>query len=543
MHYPLHITVLFTTLWILRDDAYAVKTGFNAEVLTSFAKNVASILSSTLLGEYQDQSANQLSSTLLKKIQDDPPLLNTENLNDPSSESSKSSSRQLRHARSSKEVRGAFQDGYVMPHPSGHSKYYNAESHEYAVNPGARISNEGKSAKNVNVDTKGNSIDADINAASVYYSNRHEHSPRLRITNPVHPSVNSNPYGHPAFQPRYHHSTPQSIEGSASVDGNAQAARITRRPFNLNYHAYVHPQHTFDRDPGFYPYGRPIEGNGQPSPSASGQDESNPSRLIDDQNQGQTALGGYDYSPHFHYKPPYYGGFYHGFPAFPFDHRNASFDHGNGEHPGGNATGGFVPYGPPIFPDYKFNPYFPYHSTFPPYFNGHRRPADPQNPPDNAENGEQSVSAENGQTDANGTMGHRPPYGFVPYGPFYGDFYLPKYPLTFHGYPYHFHHGFHNFPPYFKPGPYVHFPLFHSYPYFAPYFRPHFNGRGHMMADKPMQDAKMTDNAESPPTNDQAEMISESKADIVRYEKSASSWPFGKDIKKISDRVQLEETS
>ncbi|XP_046145201.1 calcium homeostasis endoplasmic reticulum protein-like [Osmia bicornis bicornis] len=576
MHYPLHvsistliqssltdrkkrkelvllqITVLCATFWILQDDVYAAKNGLNAEVLTSFAKNVASIISTTLLGEYQEQSTNQLSSSLLKKIQDDPSLLNAENIeNESLEEASKfSSNRQRRQARSSKEVRGAFQDGYITPNPLGYSKYYNPEPYkpyEYTANHDGRISGKEdvfnvQTSKNTNVDTRGNSIDADINAASVYYSDRYRY-PAGHNSNPVHPAVNSNLHPYFGFQPVYHHSPPQNPgePGQPSEIEENRNENGRRRPYNLNYQAHFHaPNH---RHVGFYPHGRPIEGNGQPSPPVNGQDESNPSRLIDDQNQGQSTLGGYDYSPHFHYRPPYHGGFYHGFPDFPYHPHNVSDNPGYGEQ-GGNFTGGYPPYGPPGFPDYKYNPY-PYYSPFPPY-HGPRRPVEPQNPPENSGNGEPNMSPENGQADGNGTVQNRPPYGFPPYGPVYGDFHFPGYPLAgYNGFPYHhFNHGFHNHLfPYFKLGPYPHFPLGPFYNHFGGYHRPYNGRKPMMMPDKPMQDDKSTsENAEGSPPNSDAEMIAESKAEITEN-KELPSWLFTEEIKKPVSDQSIEKIS
>ncbi|XP_026670543.1 programmed cell death 6-interacting protein-like, partial [Ceratina calcarata] len=148
-------------------------------------------------------------------------------------------------------------------------------------------------------------------------------------------------------------------------------ARITRRPFNINYSpAYPYPYHP-GPPPGVYP------GNRQPAndePAATGQDGS--SRVVDDQNQGQSTLGyGYD-SPQFNYRPPYPDGFYPGYPGFyprPFNDTNP-VDPRNGSGP--------YPFGPPFY-DPKFGPYFPYQQPYPNFpgksgQNGNQEQADAQ---------------------------------------------------------------------------------------------------------------------------------------------------------------------
>ncbi|XP_043523067.1 uncharacterized protein LOC122535525 [Frieseomelitta varia] len=548
MHYSLHITVVFVGLWILRGDVNAAKNGLSAEVLTSFARNIASVLSATLLNEYQDPPSNQSSTNLLNRIQEAQFPLDIDHAppESPANSSNASFNRYPRYTRESSSNEGkqaTFQDTLVTNVPQ-YSKYYNSEAYkpyEFAVNRDSRISYDQlnvETPENVNEGgAKENSIDADVKTAALHY--RYHQSPGFGYK-PERTHQLPNPNHYPLrldLQSNYHRLSPQTPVGppqsSSSAETvnpideneNAQVARITRRPFHLNYHSPLNaPYYPFHHHAGFHPHDRPVEGESQ-NPANGQAGESNPSKLIDDQSQGQTAFAGYDYGPRFHYRHPYYDGFYPGFPGFyprPF---NESFrNHGNGNHGDHNGTNGaFGPYGyhhGPFFHGPKFHgPYVPYNSYYP-YFHGPRRPEN-HGPPENHGNSEQLASPENGYADGNSTGNHHGGYpyygGFPYYGPYHGFNFHP-YPLApFHGLPYRFGHGFHSFLfPGFKPVPYLNF--YHHYPFahwhpFGGYY--HHNNRP-MMAEKPGQTEKNGNENSEPAPNSEAEMLSESKLEAIR---------------------------
>ncbi|CAK9831604.1 hypothetical protein ANTRET_LOCUS8568 [Anthophora retusa] len=541
MHYPLHITLLLTSLWIFRIDVNAAKSGISAEVLTSFAKNFASVLSTTLLDESQDPPSNQSSINVLKRIQEARSLPEEGHVQSQGSKiSSKASfnrsSRYIRKRAPLNEGKEAFQDAYITNTPH-YTKYYNSEAYnpvEFTLNGNTQVRhNQVNVDAPENVNTGDNSIDTDIKAASLHYSNQY-HPP----SEPLHQLANSNHY--PQFTRRIHYHqlqpetpvTPQQLSTIQGINENrnniGQPARLTRRQYhNLNdqgpFHSPYHP--TFHNHPEFYyPHDRPIEGENQPVTPNAGQEENNPARLVQDQNQGQTAFAGYDYGPRFHYTPPYHGGFHHGFPGFYPGPYNGSFNNGYTEQNGGNGTGEPGQYGPPFFHGHRFGPYGPYNQPYYPNYYGNGRPVQPQNiQPENQGNPEQVAAPENGQGEpVNGTANGYP-YGFPPHGPYYGGFPFPGYPLVL---PYHrFGYGFHDhiFPkiktvPYlnFYPGGYHNFPFAHWYPYGG--FYPYNNNRPMGMPEKPMQIEKDTNanpEAAGPPENE-AEVLSESKSEAFR---------------------------
>ncbi|CAL7951872.1 unnamed protein product [Xylocopa violacea] len=556
MHYPLHITLLLASFSILRDDVDAAKNGLNADVLTTLAKNVASVLSTTLLSDYQDPPSNQSSSSLLRKHQETQSSSDHARSEGSDASSKVSFGRYTRYTHGSSppiERNEAFQDAYITNSPR-YSKYFHPEvyaPYKYTASPDTHVSQHQLSIEtpeSVNVDTRGNSIDADIKTASLHYANRYHQPLGFGYKpGPLRSLPDSNQYAQFGLQPRYQHLPHQTPGGSkqasdaegigASADPieNSQTARIVRRPFNFNYHGpfhgpYYQPFHGHPH--GYYPHGGPVEG--QPVAPNNGQEEGNPSRLVHDHHSGQSALGGYEYGHHFNYRGPYHDGFYPGYPGFyprPF---NDSFNPGNVEQGGGNGTYGPQPYGPPFFHGPKFGPQFPYYQPFHPNFYGHGRPAGPQTPPENQGNTEQMASPENGQGGDNGTA-NRPPYGLSPYGPYYqhGFHGYGGYPsLPFNGVPYHFGHGFHDhlFPrikpfPYFNfyPGGYHHFPLAYGHPYGGYY--PYSNNRGTTMAEKPAEKSvnQNGEMAAEPPANSEVEMLSETKSMAVkRYEKRSS---------------------
>lgn len=548
-------------------------------MLTSFARNIASVLSTTLLNDYQDPPSNQSSSNLLKRIQETQFSLDIGRTQPESPEISSNTSfnRYPRYTResSSNEGKQTFQNTFLTNTPQ-YSKYYNSEAYkpyEFASNRDARISYNQLNVEtpgDVNGGTKDNSIDVNIKTAPLHYSNQYHQPPGFRYkSEPIHQLSNANHYAQFDPQPNYHHLSPQTpvnSQESSRTEGlnpndeneNTQIARITRKPFNLNYHSpFTGPYYPFHQYPGFYSHHRPIEGENQPVNPSSGQDESNPPRLINDQNQGQTAIGGYDYSPRFHHKQPYYDGFYHGFPGFYPGPFNESFYRGNVEQGGSNGTySPYDPYNPFYFHGSKFGPYVPYNQPYYPNFNGQRRPVEPQNPPENQGHPEQITSPENVQGDVNSTGYHPPyggyPYGFPPYGPYYGGFNFHSYPLVpFHGLPYRF--GFHNYLfPGIKPVPYLNFypsnyPLVHSYPFggYYPYYkRP-------AVTEKPEQTEKATDENHKTGSapNSEAEMLSESKSEEVRslisngYKKRASFGLMTKERNKVESDRSLNQLS
>ena len=510
-------------------------------MLTSFARNIASVLSTTLLNDYQEPPSNQSSTNLLKRIQETQFPLDANHTPPESSGSSSNASfnrypRYTRESSSNEGKQAAFQDTFVTNVPQ-YSKYYNSEAYkpyEFPLNRDLRISYDQlnvEAPENVNQGgTKDNSIDADVKTASLHYSNQYHQPPGFGYK-PERTQQLPNPNHYPRLdlQPNYRRLSPQTPPRSSSSaetlnpideNENAQVARITRRPFHLNYHAPLNaPYYPFHDHAGFYPHDKPVEGESQPTNPTNGQAESDPSRLIDDQSQGQTALAGYDYGPRFHYRHPYYDGFYPGFPGFyprPF---NESFhNHGNGNHGDHNGTNGaFGPHGyhhGPFFHGPKFHgPYVPYHPYYP-YFH------EPKRPMENHGNSEQLASQENGHTDGNSTGNHHgghPYYGGFPYyGPYHGFNFHP-YPLApFHGLPYRFGHGFHNLLfPGFKPVPYLnfyhHFPFAHWHP-FGGYY-PHNN---RPMGEKPGEKNGNENSEAGPASNSEAEMLSESKLEAIR---------------------------
>ncbi|XP_076754810.1 uncharacterized protein LOC143425693 [Xylocopa sonorina] len=544
MHYPLHITLLLASFSILRDDVDAAKNGLNADVLTTLAKNVASVLSTTLLSDYQDPPSNQSSSSFLRRHQETQQSSSDHARSESLNASSKVSfGRYTRYTHGSSppiERNEAFQDAYITNSPR-YSKYFHPEAYapyKYTASPDTQVSqhqlNIDETPESVSVDTRGNSIDADIKRASLHYANRYHQPPGFGYKpGPLHPLPNSNQYAQFGREPRYQHLPSQTVDGSeqapdgsqaegidASADPNqnSQTARIIRRPFNFNYHGPFHgPYHQpfHGHQHGYYPHS----------------EVGNPLRLVDHLHRGHSALGGYEYSHHFNHRGPYHDGFYPGYPGFYPHPFNDSFNPGNVEQGGGNGTYGPQPYGPPFFNGPKFGPQFPYQQPFYPNFYGHGRPVEPQNPPENQGSPEQMASPENGQ--GNGTA-NRPPYGLPPYGPYYQhgfNGYGGYPPLPFNGVPYHFGHGFHDhlFPrvkpfPYFNfyPGGYHHFPSVYGHPYGGYY--PYNNNRATTAAEKPAEKS-VNQNAEAvePPANSEVEMLSETKSMAVnRYVKRAS---------------------
>ncbi|XP_076163636.1 uncharacterized protein LOC143144766 isoform X2 [Ptiloglossa arizonensis] len=563
MHYPLHITVFCAGLWILRGGAHAAKTGVNPEVLTSFAKNVASVLSSTLLGDFQDSSTNQSSSASnwsSSRKAHETRSLNAE-INASPGNAGKAVARSKRFAlgpRSSDEGGKSFRDDFARFDVPGYERGYNQEpvkASQFSANGDSRLPrDEGnlEAAENVNSDTRSNTIDADIDAASLHLA-EHYHR-RLPGYKPdiVDSLENGNHYGQFGFHPNYLHRAtgtgvqPLGVEGIGTnppTNRNVQPTRIIHRPYNLNYQGPFHDsQHPpFDRHPTFlYPNGR---GNGQP-PGNEQVDENSASRLTEDQNQGQSAIGGYDYNPRFQYRPPYQPGFY-GPPYFYNPPYNDSFDPGNGEQPGNNSSNGNFPNG---FPGYGYSPYGPYQPYYP-NFNGYGKHPQPQPANENLGNTEQPA---NGQ--ANGNVTHnQPPYGYPGNGPFYGDFHFPGYPLgPFNGGPYHrFNHGFHyHLTPRFKgapflhPEPYGHFPSGPWYPFGGPY--PKNNGHPPSMTENSPKPAEVEKTVNAGPENSSgnsdAEMISKIKRKTIeslpshRYEKILFPWPLAKENDKVARR-------
>lgn len=536
----------------------------DADVLTSFAKSVASVLSTTLLSDYQEHSSNQTLHGLLKNVQKpqsslDPGHNLSEGSEIPSNAYFGRYSRYTRESVPSKERKGAYLDALISD-PAQYTKQYQPQAYppyQFTANSDAQISynqiNNAEPPVNINNnDVRPNSIDTDIKVATLQYNNqyhdpsgfRYKPEPRHHLPNPKH-------YPQFAPQPTYQRlpqsSETEGINPNEDTDDNTETARITRRPYNLNYHGPFHtPYHpSFSRHPGIYPHDRPLEGGDQPVAPGSGQDESNPSRIIDDQNQGQSTLGNYEYGPGFHYRPPYHDGFYPGFPGYYPGPFNGNFTPGNAEQGGGNGTGGPYPFGRPFFEGPKFGPYGPYNQPFDPYFNGHGKPTGAHNPPENQRNVEQTGTPENGQGDVNGT-GNRPPYGFPPYGPYYGGYNFPGYPPPpFHGFPNGAGYGFHDhlFPriktiPYlnFYPKYYHNFPLA-PFPPFGGYYP--YNNNKHMN-EKPGTPEKPVENADAAaPTNGDVEMLSESKTEAIRstllngYQKQYSPEYIAKESGKI----------
>ncbi|XP_053995165.1 collagen alpha-5(IV) chain-like [Hylaeus volcanicus] len=536
MHYPLHITVLCTGLWILRGDAHAVKTGVNPEVLTSFAKNVASVLSSTLLSDFHDSSSNQTSNWGFQKKAHETQSLNAgipEVGNPPIADKVVARFKRFTEKRQvPNEGRNGLQNGYLSSNLPRYSNNYNYESfkpYQFAANREPPLRPEESNiegTENINPDTRDNSIDADINAGPFHYSNNyHRRIPEFKYKpDVVDPLPNANQYGQLGF-PHYNHlqQTPgpppaqslnvDGLEPNSGPNGNIPPARLANRPYNLNYQGpFPGPQRSpVYRQPGFiYPN---VEGNGQPPSPRPEQIENNPSRLTEDQNQGQSAVAGYDFHPGFPYRP-YPGGFYgsppfYGGPYYPF---NGTFNPGDVGPPGGNFTNGQFPNG---FPGYGFNPYGPYY----PNFNG-KPPL--QNPPENAGNAEQSNGGQ-----GNGNATGNPPYGYPypPNGPFYDLPGVVGVVGPINGVPYHrYHHSFDHFiprikvAPYLYPEPYGPFIPGPYYPFGGPFPKHNGNPQG-MMPDnsaKPVE-AEKVEGAEGPamPANGDAEVISESKPDEV----------------------------
>ncbi|XP_014606017.1 PREDICTED: homeobox protein 2-like [Polistes canadensis] len=59
MHYSLHILLCYITLWNLSSIGSAAKSTINSDILTTFAKNVASALTPTLFGDFPANRANR----------------------------------------------------------------------------------------------------------------------------------------------------------------------------------------------------------------------------------------------------------------------------------------------------------------------------------------------------------------------------------------------------------------------------------------------------------------------------------------------------
>ncbi|XP_076278261.1 uncharacterized protein LOC143208079 [Lasioglossum baleicum] len=469
MHYPLQITVLCTTLWILRGDVNAAKTGVSPEVLTSFAKNIASVLSSTLLGELRDSRENQ---TDLKQAGPLRKLLEAQSFHGDAIEAINAKflgSTPDRPKRLATERRQSLDDGqrgfqnvYASDAPR-YTKFYNPELYRFPVNRGPEIP-RGEAivgaVENANADDRGNAIDGDVNAAALHYADGY-HQPSGFKYKPdlVHHPLPYPPtqYGPHNFHDQYDNrptpgpsDQPSAVAGieDEEANGNPQSARVLdNRPYNLNYHnPYRNPHHPPFNNHEIYPHGHPA--NGQPSSPGDDQDAQNPSALTEDQNQ----KGGYIY-PSFHYGP-----FHHGFYG-PY-HHNGPHNDSNG----GNNSG-------PHYHDRYYGGYDPYFGPYnqPHYHNYNGRP-DQGN-----ENGQNAVQAEgeNGNNNNNGNNhGHNHNYGYHDHGPFYGGPY-GKYP-GFPVFPYKpFGHGFYDpIGPKFKVpfiDPFGPFPLV---PYFPPGFYP-----------------------------------------------------------------------
>lgn len=476
-------------------------------MLTSFARNIASVLSTTLLSDYQDSPVNHSStSNLLKRIQDaQPPLEIATNRSEGSENASFARYPRSTRESSSNEGETAFHNPFILTnHPPRYSKYYEPASssykpYQFTVN--ARIPyNEVNTPENLNIkDTKDNSVNEDVNATPLHYPGfgykpepvdplpnhyaqlgvRHHRLPTQR---PVDPRQRSTPE--------------REVDTEDENGNNNQVARITRRPYNLNYRGSFHNSYYALPFQGqFYRSERPVV-EGEDRYATNGRDESD---RLEDQNQGQTALGGYDYGPRFHHGLPPYHAFHHGFPGFYPRPYNDTFHPGyNKEQGDGNGTGP-QPYGPPFYHDPKFAPH---HQPFYPNFYG--RPV--QNPGENQGDPEQIVAPENGQS--NNATYHGPPFGYPPpYGP-YGPFNLHAYPLVpFGGYRFgfHDHHLFSGIKsvPYF----YHHFPLsFHWNPYH------YYNHRPATTTEKPAEKTVNSENSEASASNSEAETLSEIKS-------------------------------
>ncbi|XP_076643579.1 uncharacterized protein LOC143353861 [Halictus rubicundus] len=506
MHYPLHITVLCTTLWILRGDVNAAKTGVSPEVLTSFAKNIASVLSSTLLGELRDSRGNQtdlkLSGTLKK-------LLDAESFRDDAIENINSKflgSRPDRSKRLAAERRPSLDDGqrgFQNVYEPRYTNYYDPELYRFPVNRGTEIPRGEAILRAVeNADVRANAIDGDVNAAALHYANDYHQPPGFNRKPDLahHPLVYPpSQYGPHRFHDQYDNrptpgpsDQPSAVAGieDEEANGNPQSARVLdNRPYNLNYHdPYRNPHHPYFNNHEIH--GHPV--NGQSSALGDDQDAQNPSALTEDQNQ----KGGYIY-PSFHYGP-----FHHGFYG-PHYHNGPH----NDSHPnGGNNSG---PHNrDPYYGGY--DPYFgPYHHPHYHNYNGHGRP-DQGN-----ENGQNGAQAEGENGNNHGNNHH---YGYHDHGPFYGGPY-GKY-AGFPAFPYkHFGHGFYDpiGPKYKVPfvDPFGPFPLVPYNPYgfypgpFGPYGP---NGQnGHHNNDKPDGNAEK----KQPEAAADAEAISEGQSKIV----------------------------
>lgn len=493
-------------------------------MLTSFARNIASVLSTTLLSE--DLPVNQSSGNLLKRIQDAQPSLEIATNQSEGSETPSNASFSRYPRSSSNERETIFQNPYVT-NPPRYSKYHESISsykpYEFAVN--SRIPyNEVNTPGNLNmINTKENSVNEDVNPPPLHYpSPGFRYKPEL-----IDPLSNSNHYARLAdlhyhrlstqrpVDPGQHSTTPEQEINTDENENINQIARITRRPYNLNYRGSFHNSYYtpgFQGYPELYPRERPVESEDRYV--TDGRDESDPSRL-EDQNQVQTALGGYDYGPRFHYGlPPYHDAFYHGFPGFYPRPYNDTFHSGynNKEtQSDGNGTGP-QPYGPPFYHHPRFGPH---QRPFYPNFYG--RPVQPpQNPADNQENSEQIVTPENGRGN-NATYHGYPPFGYPPYpyyGPHYGGFNLHGYPLTVPFFGGHrFGHGFHDhlFSG-IKSVPYLnfyhHFPSVHWHP---PYGYHHYDHRPATTTEKPAEKT-VNENSEASASNSETEMLSEIKS-------------------------------
>lgn len=490
-------------------------------MLTSFARNIASVLSTTLLSE--DSPVNQSSSgNLLKRIQDaQPPLEISTNQSEGSDTSSNSSfvryPRSTRESSSNEREETLFQNPYAT-NPPRYSKYHESISsykpYEFTVNP--RIPyNEVNAPGNLNIiNTKENSVnEVNVNSSPLHYP-----SPGFRYkSEPVDPLSNSNLIqNYPRLADlRYHrlstqrpvdpreHSTTLEQEINTDENGNSnQIARISRRPYN--YRGSFHNSYYTPGYPEFYPRERLVESDDRYV--TNNRDENDPSRL-EDQNQGQTALRGYDYGPRFHYGlPPYHDPFYHGFPGFYPRPYNDTF-HKEATQGDGNGTG---PHGPPFYHDPRFGPHQPFYPNF------YGKPVQPsQNPADNQGNSEQIVTPENGRGN-NATYHGYPPFGYPPYpygGPHYGGFNFHGYPFTvpfFGGHRFGFHdHLFSGI----KSVPYLnfyhHFPSVHWYPPYGGYH--HYDHRPATTTEKPAEKT-VNENSEASASNSEAETLSEIKS-------------------------------
>ncbi|XP_076223773.1 uncharacterized protein LOC143174514 isoform X2 [Nomia melanderi] len=541
MHYPLHITVLCTALWILRDDVNAAKAGVSPEVLTSFAKNIASVLSSTLLSEWQDTALNQtvmrfpgsskktLGTQLLQK---DDTLDTGTKIREVSRKLTKRQAVERR--QSLREDGKGFQDAYVTPDAARYPKHYNPEPYRFTLSHGPEIA-RGKASigtpENLNNDDRGNSIDGDINAAALRYQNGYQHSPGFKFKPDLVPPLahSSNQYLPYGFNPHYHHhhQTPATsheppevagIDTNGENDGNLEPVRGLAERYNLNYRdSYYAPHRSrFNNHPSaLYPHRQVAENQLAPG---NERDAENPSRLNEDQNPGQSVLGGYGYPAKFFYGP-FHDGFY-GSPYFYPGPYNGSFPHGDFGHPEGNFSGPFPP--GPHGPFHGFGPYFPY----PPFHrNNNGKPEQPQNSPENAA----QTEAESGNNDNNQgndkDSGNNYNGGYPFHGPFYGGAPFYKYPsfpiVPYKGFgpvffdplvpkikPFPYFHG--------HPEPFVPFPLIPYYPF--PKFH-YNNGQPHQDPEKPQATPaeKAVDGSKSaePPVNSDAEVISEGQSEIV----------------------------